>query len=92
MNSENSETYINHPTWGLLYRICMVDENQEMFTTLYAQRLFFLVGTDGKGIKFQSIGRTEARMMLENRLRTLRRAGHSQEYEQLQSVFQRTFQ
>jgi PII interaction protein X len=50
------------------------------------------LGTDAKGIKFQSIGRTEARMMLENRLRTLRRAGHSQEYDQLQGVFQRTFQ
>jgi PII interaction protein X len=30
--------------------------------------------------------------MLENRLRTLRRTGQSQEYDQLQSVFQRTFQ
>jgi PII interaction protein X len=86
MNQDNSETYINHPTWGLLYRICMVDENQELFTTLYAQRLFFLVTTDGKGLKFQPIGRTEARMMLENR------AGHSEEYDHLQSVFQRTFQ
>ncbi len=92
MNQDNSETYINHPTWGLLYRICMVDESQELFTTLYAQRLFFLVTTDGKGLKFQPIGRTEARMMLENRLRTLRRAGHSEEYDHLQSVFQRTFQ
>ena len=92
MNSDNSETYINHPTWGLLYRICMVDENQELFTTLYAQRLFFLVASDVKGMKFQSIGRTEARMMLENRLRNLRRTGQSQEYDQLQSVFQRTFQ
>jgi PII interaction protein X len=92
MNQDNSETYINHPTWGLLYRICMVDESQELFTTLYAQRLFFLVATDGKGLKFQPIGRTEARMMLENRLRTLRRAGQSEEYDQLQSVFQRTFQ
>ena len=92
MNSEYSETYINHPTWGLLYKICMVDENQDLFTTLYAQRLFFLVANDVKGIKFQSLGRTEARMMLENRLRTLRRSGQSQEYDQLQSVFQRTFQ
>ncbi|MBO3462334.1 PipX family protein [Aetokthonos hydrillicola Thurmond2011] len=92
MNPENSETYINHPTWGLLYRICIVDENQELFTTLYAQRLFFLVATDAKGLKFQSIGRTEARMLLENRLRNLRRGGQSQEYNQLQSVFQRTFQ
>jgi len=70
----------------------MVDENQDLFTTLYAQRLFFLVTSDVKGLKFQSIGRTEARMMLENRLRNLRRMGHSQEYDQLQSVFQRTFQ
>jgi PII interaction protein X len=70
----------------------MVDENQDLFTTLYAQRLFFLVANDVKGVKFQSLGRTEARMMLENRLRTLRRSGHSQEYDQLQSVFQRTFQ
>ncbi len=69
MNSEISETYINHPTWGLLYKISMVDDNQDLFTTLYAQRLFFLVANDVKGIKFQSIGRTEARMMLENRLR-----------------------
>ncbi|KAB8333381.1 transcriptional coactivator PipX [Brasilonema bromeliae] len=92
MNLDNSETYINHPTWGLLYRICMVDENQELFTTLYAQRLFFIVTTDVKGMKFQSIGRTEARMMIENRLRSLRRTGQSQEYDQLQTVFQRTFQ
>jgi PII interaction protein X len=92
MNPESSETYINHPTWGLLYKISMVDENQDLFTTLYAQRLFFLVNNDVKGLKFQSIGRTEARMMLENRLRNLRRSGQSQEYDQLQSVFQRTFQ
>ncbi|NET02101.1 MAG: DUF3539 family protein [Sphaerospermopsis sp. SIO1G2] len=92
MNPDYTETYINHPTWGLLYKICMVDDNQDLFTTLYAQRLFFLVTSDVKGLKFQSIGRTEARMMLENRLRTLRRGGKSQEYDQLQSVFQRTFQ
>jgi PII interaction protein X len=70
----------------------MVEENQELFTTLYAQRLFFLVTTDPKGIKFQPIGRAEARLMLENRLRTLRRTGQAQEYDQLQSVLQRTFQ
>jgi len=69
-----------------------VDENQELFTTLYAQRLFFLVTNDAKDFKFQSIGRTEARMLLENRLRNLRRSGQSQEYDKLQSVFQRTFQ
>ena len=70
----------------------MVDENQELFTTLYAQRLFFIVTTDVKGMKFQPTGRTEARMMIENRLRSLRRTGQSQEYDLLQTVFQRTFQ
>ncbi|MBE9216196.1 MAG: DUF3539 family protein [Richelia sp. RM2_1_2] len=92
MNSEHSETYLNHPTWGLLYRICMVDQSQELFTTLYAQRLFFLVAHDEKGVKFQPVGRTEARMMLENRLRNLRRSGQSIEYDQLTSIFKRTFQ
>ncbi|MEA5594355.1 transcriptional coactivator PipX [Rivularia sp. UHCC 0363] len=92
MNSETSETYLNHPTWGLLYRICMVDQSQELFTTLYAQRLFFLVAHDEKGIKFQPVGRTEARMMLENRLRNLRRGGQSIEYDQLTNIFKRTFQ
>ncbi len=92
MNSDNLETYINHPTWGLLYRVCMVEQNQELFTTLYAQRLFFLVATDPKGLKFQPIGRTEARMVLESRLRNLRRTGQTQEYDQLQSVFKTTFQ
>jgi PII interaction protein X len=70
----------------------MVDENHDLFTTLYAQRLFFLVTTELKVLKFQSIGRTEARMVLENRLRTLRRSGNSHEYELLQNVFQCTFQ
>ena len=92
MNPNNLETYINHPTWGLLYRICLVEDKQELFTTLYAQRLFFLVINDARGLKFQPVGRTEARMMLENRLRTLRRNGHSKEYENLQNIFRRTFQ
>ncbi|CDN15799.1 FIG023675: hypothetical protein [Richelia intracellularis] len=92
MKSDSLETYINHPTWGLLYRVCTVEQNQELFTTLYAQRLFFLVTTDPKGMKFKSIGRTEARMVLENRLRYLRRTGQAQEYDQLQSVFKLTFQ
>jgi PII interaction protein X len=91
MQPENSETYLNHPTWGLLFRICLVEENQELFATLYAQRLFFVVATEPTGMKFQPIGRSEARLMLENRLRILRRSGQSQEYDQLQSVLQRTF-
>ncbi len=88
----NSETYLNHPTWGLLFRVCIVDQHQELFTTLYAQRLFFLVTTGATGLKFEPISRSEARLMLETRLRLLRRTGQIQEYDQLQTILQRTFQ
>ena len=88
----NIENYLNHPTWGLLYRVCLLEENQELFTTLYAQRLFFLVTTGAAGLKFEPISRSEARLMLENRLRILRRTGQSQDYDQLQTILQRTFQ
>lgn len=88
----NTEHYINHPNFGLLYRVCFVEEHQELFTTLYAQRLFFLVTTAPGGIKFEPVGRSEARLLLENRLRMLRRTGQTQEYEQLQKILQRTFQ
>ena len=86
------ENYINHPTFGLLFRICFLEEHQELFTTLYAQRLFFLVITEATGVKFEPIGRSEARLMLETRLRLLRRSGQYQEYEQLQKILQNTFQ
>lgn len=88
----NAETYLNHPTWGLLFRVCIVDQHQELFTTLYAQRLFFLVTTGATGLKFEPISRSEARLMLETRLRLLRRTGQIQEYDQLQTILQRTFQ
>ncbi len=88
----NAETYLNHPTWGLLFRVCIIDEHQELFTTLYAQRLFFLVTNGVTGLKFEPISRSQARLMLENRLRLLRRTGQLQEYDQLQTILQRTFQ
>ncbi len=88
----SNETYLNHPTFGLLYRVCLLDENQEIFTTLYAQRLFFLVTTTSQGISFETISRSNARLLVENRLRQLRRAESSQEYKQLYDIYQRTFQ
>ena len=87
----NTENYLNHPTFGLLFRICFLESHQELFTTLYAQRLFFLVTTEPTGIKFESVGRNDARLLLENRLRLLRRSGHYQEYDQLQKILQSTF-
>ena len=88
----DSETYLNHPTFGLLFRVCMVEEGQELFTTLYAQRLFFLVTTSANGIAFEPIGRSDARLLVENRLRLLRRTGPFQDFEELKLIHQQTFQ
>ncbi|MBD2015698.1 PipX family protein [Microcoleus sp. FACHB-53] len=87
----STETYLNHPTFGLLYRVCMVEENQELFTTLYAQRLFFLVTTSSEGLTFEPISRSDARLLVENRLRQLRRIGSSADIEKLQLIHKQTF-
>ncbi|MDP8966727.1 MAG: PipX family protein [Cyanobacteriota bacterium] len=88
----NAETYLNHPTFGLLFRVCMVEEGQELFTTLYAQRLFFIVTITPTGLAFETISRSDARLLVENRLRLLRRTGPLHDFEQLQLVHKQTFQ
>ncbi|MBK4730931.1 PipX family protein [Oxynema sp. CENA135] len=88
----NTETYLNHPNFGLLFRVCIIESDRELFTTLYAQRLFFLVVTSGEGIKFEPLTRGDARLLVENRLRLLRRAGQTKDYTQLQAIHRRTFQ
>lgn len=88
----NTENYLNHPNFGLLFRVSLVDEHRELFTTLYAQRLFFLVGSGENGLEFEPITRTDARILVENRLRTLRRMGHTQDFNQLQVIYKQTFQ
>ncbi|MDJ1180396.1 PipX family protein [Roseofilum sp. BLCC_M91] len=88
----SGETYLSHPTFGLLFRVCVIEDRKELFTTLYAQRLFFVVITSPQGLQFESVTRGEARIMLENRLRSLRREGKLSLYDELMAVHKRTFQ
>jgi PII interaction protein X len=88
----SNENYLNHPNFGLLFRVCLIDTARELFTTLYAQRLFFLVASGDDGLEFEPITRTDARILVENRLRVLRRQGQQQDYSQLQVVYKQTFQ
>ncbi len=88
----SNEIYLNHPTLGLLYRVCLLAENRELFTTLYAQRLFFIVTTTPDDTIFESIGRSDAKLLVESRLREMRRVGIGQDYKNLYSSYQRTFQ
>ncbi len=86
-----SENYLNHPTFGLLYRICVVEENQELFTTLYAQRVFFIVTNTPTGLSFQPVTRSDARLTIDTRIRLLRRNGQMQEGQQLHAMMQKNF-
>ncbi len=87
----SNETYLSHPNFGLLYSVCPVESGRELYTTLYAQRLFFVVNQSPQGLEFEPVTRSDARMMVEGRLRLLRRLGRSQEYEQLHLMHKQTF-
>ncbi len=87
----STETYLNHPNFGLLFRICLVGEGQELFATLYAHRLFFLVTNDSSGLAFEPTGRIEAKQLIEQRLRVIRRTGQQAEYDLLQKTYKQAF-
>ncbi|MFS8867328.1 PipX family protein [Synechococcus sp. H65.1] len=96
-----SELYLNHPTFGLLYALCQINEGEAIFTTLYAQRLFFRVyfktpdpNADPSAVEelvFDPISRNEARQILEEQMRLLRRANCKDKLEHLQLIYKRTF-
>jgi PII interaction protein X len=88
----DSENYLDHPTFGLLFKVCIVEENRELFSTLYAQRLFFVVTSSSNEMNFEPIGRSDAKSLVESRMRMLRRTRLYKEYDQLQEVHKRTFQ
>ncbi len=86
-----SETYLNHPTFGLLFSICAFEKDRALYTTLYAQRLFFVVTKTPDGIKFEPIVRNEARIITESALRVLRRESAQKDYDRLQAIHRQTF-
>lgn len=91
MNNQPREVYLNHPTFGLLYRICLLKDNQELFTTLYAQRLFFIVTVSTDAFAFEPISRTDGRLLVESLLRRLLLDRETEKHRQLQAIYQRTF-
>ncbi len=92
MDNQRNETYLNHPTFGLLYRICLIEDNQELFTTLYAHRLFFLVTSSTNMLNFEPVTRSDARILVEQKIRKLRSTNSWMEYQQLQEIFHSTFE
>jgi PII interaction protein X len=88
----SKENYLDHPNFGLLYRICLLEDSKELFTTLYAQRLFFIVSTGPEGISFEPVSRSDGRVMVEARLRNLRRIEAREDFTKLQLTYKQTFQ
>ena len=71
----SSERYLNHPTFGMLYRVAPVAEGKDLYATLYAQRIFFLVTLQNRGASFEVIPLMDARHHAEQNLARARREG-----------------
>ena len=88
------ETYLHHPTFGLLFNLCPLGDTQGLFTTLYAQRLFFRATVNPSPRErtiFESVTRTEARQLVEESMRQARRAGSPETLKIMQQVYRKTF-
>ena len=88
----NTEQYLTHPMFGLLFLICPVDEGTGLYSTLYTQQLFFLVsGEVGGPLIFDPVGREQVRRLVEARMRVARSQGNSDELNRLLQFQRRYF-
>ena len=71
--SVSDERYLNHPTFGMLYRVAPAGEGRDVYATLYAQRIFFLVTLQQRGASFEVIPLMDARHLAEQNLSRARR-------------------
>ena len=86
----SSERYLNHPTFGMLYRVAPVAEGKDLYATLYAQRIFFLVTMQNRGASFEVIPLMDARHHAEQNLTRARREG-PEAHARWRQLFDQTF-
>lgn len=86
----SSERYLNHPTFGMLYRVAPVAEGKDLYATLYAQRIFFLVTLQNRGASFEVIPLMDARHHAEQNLARARREG-PEAHARWRQLFDQTF-
>jgi PII interaction protein X len=53
--------------------------------------LFFLITTGPEGVQFDPVSRADAKLMVENQMRTVRRFGSDVDQKNLQHIYKRTF-
>ena len=71
----SSERYLNHPTFGMLYKVSLGIEGKDIYATLYAQKMFFLVEVKQREVFFEVIPYLDARNQSELNLQRARRQG-----------------
>ena len=86
----SAERYLNHPTFGLLYRVAPVADSRDLYATLYAQRIFFLVTLQTRGATFEVIPQMDARHYAEQNLARTRREG-PEVHARWRQLFDQTF-
>ena len=86
----NAERYLNHPNFGMLYLVAPAGEGRDVYATLYAQRMFFLVTLQPRGSDFEVIPYQDARHHAEIHLSRCRRKD-SADRERWQELFHQTF-
>ena len=69
----NAERYLNDPTFGMLYLVSPASNGRDVYATLYAQKIFFLVTLQPRGAAFEVIPYMDARHYSEMHLLKCRR-------------------
>ena len=86
----SSERYLNHPTFGMLYQVSPASEDKDLYATLYAQKMFFLVTIKEREISFEVIPYLDARNQAEINLQKARRQS-SEDLPKWENLFKQTF-
>ena len=86
----SSERYLNHPTFGMLYQVSPANEDKDLYATLYAQKMFFLVTIKEREISFEVIPYLDARNQAEINLQKARRES-SEDLPKWENLFKQTF-
>ncbi|WP_320675348.1 PipX family protein [Prochlorococcus sp. MIT 1341] len=85
-----AERYLNHPNFGMLYLVSPAGEGRDVYATLYAQKMFFLVTLQPRGSDFEVIPYQDARHYAEMNLSRCKRDKPS-EFDTWQELFHQTF-
>ena len=85
-----AERYLNQPTFGMLYLVAPAGEGRDVYATLYAQRMFFLVTLQPRGAQFEVIPYGDARHHADVHLQRCQRSGAA-DLKDWKQLFKQTF-